>query len=95
MEPPRLEEQLHGQEFIELTSKRWENFYVNGTMQILDDCAEGLTFSKANIYSAERVTSGKERIYHHIVLPYHMVQASRSYSWYRRIAPDDGGEGKE
>jgi hypothetical protein len=85
MESPHLENQLHGEEFIDLTAKEREDFPMDGTLQILDDCGKSLTFSKANIYSAERVTSGKERIYRHIVLPYHLFRSSRSYTWYQRI----------
>ncbi len=87
IEPPHLEEQLPGVDFIDLTAKSLESFHIDGTLQILDDCGKSLTFSKANIYSAERVTSGKERIYNHVVLPYHLVRSSRSYSWYQRIVP--------
>ncbi len=52
---------------------------------MLDDCGQSLTFQRANIYSAERVTLAKERVVRHIVLPYQLQRSSRSYSWYQRI----------
>ena len=50
---------------------------------MLDDCGESLTFQRANIYSSERITMGKERILRHVVLPYQLTRSSRSYSWYQ------------
>jgi len=60
-------------------------FSMNGLLQMLDDCAPKMTFEQANIYSGKRVTLGKERILHHVVLPYRLVRSSKSYSYYERI----------
>lgn len=85
VEPLQYVEQLDEQQFVSLTHDGLSEFLLDGTLQVLDDCASSLTFSRANIYSNERITVGKERIFHHIVLPYRLHQSSRGYSWYRRI----------
>lgn len=60
-------------------------FALNGTLQVLDDCTEKLTFAKADIYSGEKVKMGKERIARNIVLPnYRLRRSSKSFSWYER-----------
>jgi hypothetical protein len=60
-------------------------FAINGTLQILDDCASTLTFEKANVYSGESIRMGRERITRNVVLPYRMVRSSRSFTLYQRI----------
>ncbi len=85
VEPPALVEQVTEQAFIHLTPERIEHFYADGILQILDDCGPALTFQKANIYNAERITPGKERLFRHIVLPYRLIRSSRGYSHYQRI----------
>ncbi len=71
-------------EFVELTATP-EMFAFQGTLQVLDDCAPTLTFAKANIYSGERVTLGKERITRNVVLPYRVAQSSKSFTLYERL----------
>jgi len=89
MEPPHYEQTL-SKHFTDLTPTGLQAFAVEGTLQMLDDCGKSLTFSRANIYSGERVTLGKERIMHHVVLPYRLVQSSRGYSWYQRLEDTKG-----
>ncbi|HEY6285192.1 MAG TPA: hypothetical protein VIX20_05980 [Ktedonobacteraceae bacterium] len=89
MEPPRRQKQLPGDHFTELTAEGLQQFHPDGTMQVLDDCGKSLTFQRANIYSSERITVGKERILRHIVLPYRLLRSSRSYSWYQRIQKEE------
>jgi hypothetical protein len=84
-EQTRQLEQLPEGRFVELTADGLQQFYKDGTLQMLDDCSSGLTFQRANIYSAERITLGKERILRHVVLPYRLVRSSRSYSWYQSM----------
>lgn len=86
--PPQRMEQLPDGQFIELTPDALRPFYNDGTLQVLDDCGESLTFQRANIYSAERITVGKERVLRHVVLPYRLIRSSRSYSWYQRISEE-------
>lgn len=86
MELPRQVEQLTEGRFVALTPEHLAAFHPNGTLQMLDDCGPTLTFQRANIYSSERITLGKERILRHVVLPYSLKRSSRSYSWYEYIA---------
>jgi hypothetical protein len=95
MEPPQVAEHLDERLFIDLTGNGMRAFPVAGTLQVLDDCGESLTFSRANIYNHERISAGKERIFHHIVLPYHLIRSSRGYSWYQRMKEDQRAEGGE
>lgn len=85
LERPAVVEQLPEGQFIELTPNSLGAFYHDGTLQMLDDCGSSLTFQRANIYSPDRITLGKERILRHVVLPYRLLRSSRSYSWYQRI----------
>ena len=85
IEPPQQVEQLPSDRFIELTPENLQTFHAKGTLQVLDDCGKSLTFSRANIYSEERIAVGKERVLRHVVLPYQLKRSSRSYSWYEHI----------
>jgi hypothetical protein len=89
LEMPQKMVHLAEGRFVELTATRSHAFYQNGTLQVLDDCAQGLSFQRANIYNAERITLAKERVLRHIVLPYRLERSSRSYSWYQRITEGD------
>jgi len=60
-------------------------FLAEGIIQQLDDCDASLTFEKADIYSGKGVKLGKERVLHHVVLPYRLVRSSKSFSLYERI----------
>jgi hypothetical protein len=60
-------------------------FSMQGTLQLLDDCGTKLSFEQADIYSGKRMTLGKERVLHHIVLPYQLTRSSRGFSLYERI----------
>ncbi len=85
IEQPYQVEQLSEGQFFELTPDGLRAFHPEGTLQVLDDCDKSLTFQRANIYSNERITLGKERILRHVVFPYKLRRSSKSYSWYRRI----------
>lgn len=66
---------------------------VNGTfplgvLQMVDDCGPSLTFDKANVYDRNRksqIKLGKDRIFHHVVLPHRPVRSSRGFTLYERI----------
>jgi hypothetical protein len=60
-------------------------FLMDGLLQMLDDCGPKMTFDHANIYSGKGISLGKERILHHVILPYRLVRSSKSYSYYERI----------
>ena len=61
-------------------------FVLNGTLQVMDDCAPNLPFEQVDIYSAKPLKVGKDRILRHVVLPYQVERSSRSYTLYRRLA---------
>lgn len=88
IESPHYADELPDQQFVLLTPDRQQSFRTDGTLQALDDCSPMLTFQRANIYSAERITRGKERILRHVVLPYRLYRSSRSYSWYQSITQE-------
>ncbi len=85
-EPPVSSAEPPAGQFIPLTAPQQQAFPAAGTLQILDDCGPGLTFSRANIYESERIVPHRDRLLRHIVLPYRLWRSSRAYSWYRRIA---------
>lgn len=60
-------------------------FDNRGLLQMLDDCGPQVTFEQADIYSGRPVALGKERVLHHVVLPYRLVRFSKSYSLYERL----------
>lgn len=68
-----------------LLTETTDTFNVNGLLQMLDDCGEKMTFEHANIYSGKKITLGKERVLHHVVLPYQLVRSSKSYSYFERV----------
>jgi hypothetical protein len=82
---PPTEVEILPDRFIPLTTSDRDAFHINGTLQVLDDCDKTLTFQRANIYHPDRITLGRERILHHVVLPYQLLRSSRGYSWYRFI----------
>lgn len=60
------------------------SFDLDSVLTQLDDAGDTLTFSRASIYTDERITLGKERVLRHVALPYQLVASSRSYSHYQR-----------
>lgn len=62
-----------------------KTFQRDGILQVLDDCGPKMRLEHANIYSGKRISMGKQRVLHHIVLPYKLAQSSRGYSLYTRI----------
>ncbi|MDY7040946.1 MAG: hypothetical protein SVX38_08795 [Chloroflexota bacterium] len=82
--PPTQANELPGG-YMLVNGPPTDRFYVGGLMQVLDDCDVSLTFEKANIYSGKNIKLGKERILHHVVLPYRLVRSSKSFSYYERI----------
>lgn len=85
MNVPIEAESLPGVERWTALTEDQTAFAVDGTLQLLDDCASSLSFAHADIYSGKRITLGKERVMRHIVLPYRMTRSSRGFSLYERI----------
>lgn len=83
-QPQVSNEQPQGR-FVSLTAASPQDFALEGTLQMLDDCGSAMTFAKANIYDGAKITLHRDRILRHIVLPYRLARSSRSYSWYQRL----------
>lgn len=79
--PPETSEHL-APEYVRLNPSSPEPFRVDGVLQILDDCGPALTLEQASVYTSGRVRLGRERVQHHVVLPYRLVRASKSYKLY-------------
>lgn len=65
-----------------------QQFAINGTLQMLDDCGSGLTWDHVNIYSGRAIKlGGNERVLRSVVLPYVVRRSSYRYTLYQRIYP--------
>jgi len=64
-------------------------FPVDGTLQLMDDCAPHLTFEHVNVYSAKAMKAGKDRLLQHVVIPYRLLRASRGFTLYQRLDVGD------
>ncbi len=82
------DEQLKEAGYILLTQSTRE-FSIEGLLQMLDDCGPAMTFAHADIYNKKNIRLGKERVLHHVVLPYRLMRSSKSYSYYRRLDAGD------
>lgn len=83
---PEEREELPGG-FTVLT-KGIEGAFPLGILQMVDDCGASLTFDKANVYAGSRksqIKVGRDRIFHHVVLPYRQARFSRGFTLYERI----------
>ena len=70
-------------DFIAVGGELSQGILIDALLTQLDDVGEGMTFDRANIYSGKRIQLGKQRILHHIALPYRLVSSSRGYSHYQ------------
>lgn len=64
---------------------RLGDFTLDAMLTQLDDVGQELSFTRASIYSGERITLGKHRVLHHVALPYRLVASSRGYSHYELV----------
>lgn len=69
------------QGWVTLTADQ-ASFRLGGTLQMLDDCGQRLSFDQVNIYNSKRITLGKDRVLRYIILPHTMTRSSRSFSLY-------------
>lgn len=70
--------------FTEITASINGSFPL-GLLQIVDDCGPKLTFDQASVFSDKGISLGKDRILHHVVLPYRLASSSRGYTLYERF----------
>ena len=80
--PEEVEELPDG---FTLLTKSASGTFPLGTLQMVDDCGPGLTFDHVNIYHAKKIKPGKDRIFHHIVLPLRPVRSSRGFTLYEEM----------
>ncbi|GAB5426310.1 MAG: hypothetical protein Crog4KO_34570 [Crocinitomicaceae bacterium] len=74
-------------DFIAINGDISTGFRMESIMTQLDDTSADVTFKQANIYNKgskadEKIKLGKDRILHHVSLPYRLVSSSRGYSFY-------------
>lgn len=55
---------------------------IDALLTQLDDVGENVSFAYVDIYSDKSIRLGKQRVLHHVALPYRLVASSRSYSHY-------------
>lgn len=65
-----------------------DGFALDAVLTQLDDATEDASFEHVDIYSGKRIRMGKERVLHHVALPYERVRSSRSYTHYRLKAEE-------
>lgn len=74
--------------FVQLSEETMP-FLIDGTLQLLDDSAPGLSFEKVDVYDDAKMRA-IDRVVRHVVLPYRLKRASRSFTWYELITPGSG-----
>jgi len=63
-----------------------ETFPISGTLQLLDDCGQGLSWEHIDVYNNKGMKlNNNERVLRHVVLPYQMTRSSRGFSLYERV----------
>ena len=87
---PSAAEELPGS-FTEITTGVNGSFPL-GTLQLIDDCGSEMTFDRADVYNSKGIRMGKDRILHHVILPYRLTQSSRGYSLYQRLDARHGAK---
>lgn len=88
---PQVSEGLDGRFLI--VGEPLNTFDMEALLIQLDDTSAALTFEKANIYSGGNIRLGKERILHHVALPYRLIQSSRGYSYYALAGTREASDG--
>ena len=63
-----------------------ERFSLDGTLQVMDDCGNKLSFEEIDIYSNKNIRLGIGRIRRSVILPYRLARSSRGYTLYERFA---------
>jgi len=83
LRPPEEVEELP--EGFTLLTESASGTFPLGTLQMVDDCGPGLTFDHVNIYHAKKIKPGKDRVFHHVVLPLRPVRSSRGFTLYEEM----------
>ncbi len=78
--PPSLHEALP--EGFLVVGEALEMMPIDALLTQLDDVGAKVSFAHVNIYDKKRLRLGKERVLHHVALPYRLISSSRGYSYY-------------
>ncbi len=73
--------------FIVLNQDQATGIPIDGIVQPMDDTGAKTSFAKVDVFSGESIRMDKDRILHHVVLPYRLVSSSRGYTLYERFDP--------
>lgn len=65
------------------------SFDLEAILTQLDDAGDELTFERANVYSGEKMTLGKHRLFRTVALPYRVARSSRGYTDYQLVHNED------
>lgn len=60
-------------------------FSPEGIIQIMDDCSPQVTFEHVDIYDRKPMKVDRDRLLHHVILPYRLVRSSRGFTLYQRL----------
>lgn len=83
--PPHELEELPP-DFIIIDGQIDTDMPLDSLMTQLDDTSPDVSFAQVDIYSGKRLSLGKDRILHHVVLPYRTESSSRGYTYYRKAS---------
>jgi len=72
-------------DFVATSESATEELPLEGVLQVLDDCGTDTPFDRVDIYSGKNLRPGKDRVSHHVVLPYRIASSSRGYTFYERV----------
>ena len=78
-------------EFTRLGESEQHNtrFSLDGTLQVMDDCGNKLSFDEVDIYSSKNMRLGAHRILRPVILPYRITRSSRGYTLYERFTENE------
>ncbi|GHO88884.1 hypothetical protein [Dictyobacter formicarum] len=88
---PQQQERLDEQWTVLTTPQT--RFFMDGTLQMLDDCGAKLRFEQVDVTSGIRLVVGKDRIQRAIVLPCRQVQYGRGFTLFQHIHASEIREG--
>lgn len=70
--------------FVAVGGERSVEIPREGVLQMLDECDPTVPFDRVSTFSDKSIRRGKDRIFHHVVLPYKITSSSRGYTAYQR-----------
>jgi hypothetical protein len=81
---PTVREQLpERHHYLRIDQSETPAVTSGSVLQVLDDWSPQMTFDQVNVYSPA-FALGKDRVQHHITLPYHITRSSHGFTLYQR-----------